>query len=326
MTNMTLREELQQMAAVAHLYYEEGYTQQEISAAMGISRPTISRLLTRAREEHIVTITVVDPFDTNQKLADQLCRETGLKDAIITPAVSNAPDLNLKRLGISAARYLEKNVKPQDVVGVGWGRTLYAVVQSLQPQPITDVTLVPLTGGLGQISPHFQVNELIRIFSKNFEGIPHQLFLPAIVENEEVKSNLMASEDSKTITGIWDHLTTALVGIGNVDFETELSVLFVNYLDEETRQRLLSADAAGDICMQFFDRDGAVVKDGLRGVIGISLEQLRRVPNVIAVASGSQKAHAILSAIKGKYFQTLITDDLTAQTILAILKEEKNDE
>lgn len=323
MTNITLREEIQQMAMAAHLYYEDGRTQQEVAAAMGVSRPTVSRLLMRAREERIVTITVIDPFDNNQKLADLLCKATGLTEAIITPAVSNAPDLNLKRVGISAARYLEKKIKPQEVMGVGWGRTLYAVVQSLQPQPVTNVTLVPLTGGLGQISPHFQVNELIRIFSKNFDGTPHQLFLPAIVENEEVKSNLMASEDSKMITSVWDNLTTALVGIGIVDFETELSVLFVNYLDMDTRQRLQSAGAMGDICMQFFDRNGAAVKDGLRGVIGISLKQLQRVPNVIAVACGSMKAQAILSAIKGKYFQTLITDDLTAQAILDILKEEE---
>ena len=109
------------------------------------------------------------------------------------------------------------------------------------------------------------------------------------------------------------------------DFESELSMLFVNYLDMETRQRLLAADAAGDICMRFFDRNGMSIKDGLRGVIGISLEQLRRVPNVIAVSSGSNKAHAILSAIKGKIIQTLITDDLTAQSILTLLKEGKND-
>ena len=325
MTNITQREELQQMVAVAHLYYEEGHTQQEIATAMGLSRPTVSRLLTRAREEQIVTITVVDPFNNNQNLADQLCSKTGPKEALITPAIPNAPDLNLKRVGISAARYIEKKIKPQDVLGVGWGRTLYSVAQSLQPQSTVDVTLAPLTGGLGQISPHFQVNELIRIFSKNFKGSPHQLFLPAIVEDEETKSNLMESDDSRLITGIWDDLTIALVGIGTVDFESELSMLFVNYLDMETRQRLLAADAAGDICMRFFDRNGRAIADGIRGVIGISLEQLCRVPNVIAVSSGSNKAQAILSAIKGKIIQTLITDDLTAQSILTLLKEGKND-
>lgn len=325
MSNNTLREELQLMAIAAHLYYEDGLTQQEVAKAMHLSRPTVSRLLMRAREERIVTITVTDPFDSDQELADQLCKATGLKEAIITPAVPEAPDLNLKRLGISAARYLEKYIQPKDIVGIGWGRTLYAVVQSLQSQPISGVTLVPMIGGLGQISPHFQVNELIRIISKNLDGIAHQLFLPAIVLHEETKASLLASEDSQAVTKIWNHLTMALVGIGNVDFETEMSVLFVNYLDEDTRQRLRSAGAVGDICMHFFDHDGKPVLDGLHGVVSISLEQLSRVPNVIAVAGGSSKAQAILGAIRGGYIRTLLTDDLTAQAILSIQRAEEDD-
>jgi DNA-binding transcriptional regulator LsrR (DeoR family) len=308
----------------AHLYYEDGRTQEQVAKAMKVSRPTVSRLLTRAREEGIVTIIVRDPFNTDQELADELCRLTGLHEAIITPAVPDAPDLNLKRLGISAARYLERVIKPQDIVGVGWGRTLYAVVQSLQPQVISDVTLVPLTGGLGQVSPHFQVNELIRNMSRSFPGTAHQLFLPAIVQHEETKASLLASEDSQAITEMWQNVTAALVGIGNVDFETEMSMLFVNYLDEATRRRLRSAGAVGDICMHFFDRKGKPVKDGLHGVISISLKQLRQVPKVIAVARGPSKAQAILGAIRGGYVHTLLTDDLTAEAILSPLRVEKN--
>jgi DNA-binding transcriptional regulator LsrR (DeoR family) len=323
MTKNTLREELRQMIAVANLYYKDGCAQQEIATAMGISRPTVSRLLARAREERIVTISIVDPFNNNQVLADQLCLETGLTEAVITPAVPNSPELNLRLVGISAARFIEKNIKAQDIVGIGWGRSLFSVAQSLEPQLTKSVTFVPLNGGLGQISPHFQVNELIRVFSKYFNGKSHQLFLPAIVEDNETKNILMDSADSKTITAIWEKLTTALIGIGTVDFETELNMLFVNYLNMETRQRLIEANAVGDVCMQFYDEKGNFVHDGLRGVIGIPLEQLHKVPNVIAISSGVNKAQAILSAIKGKIIKTLITDDLTAQAILTILKEAK---
>jgi DNA-binding transcriptional regulator LsrR (DeoR family) len=322
MTYNTSREEIQQMAIAARLYYEDGRTQEEIAISMGISRPTVSRLLMRAREEHIVTINVINPLDQNHELARHLCQATGLIEAIISPAVPNSTSLNLKYIGLSAARYIENKIKPQDVVGVGWGRTLYAMVQSLQSQSINGVKLIPLTGGLGQISPHFQVNDLIREISKNFNGDPHQLFLPAIVKDGETKTNILLSEDSKSITAIWDNLTVAIVGIGNVDFETEMSVLFVNYLDEGTRSRLKKAKAEGDICMRFFDISGTPVKNGVQGVISISLEQLRRIPSVIAIACGLSKVRAILGAIRGKYIHTLITDDQTAKAILVFLEKE----
>ncbi len=71
--------------------------------------------------------------------------------------------------------------------------------------------------------------------------------------------------------------------------------------------------------MHFFDRDGTPVKDGLRGVLSITLPQLRRVPNVIGVACGRDKTRAILAAIRGKYIKTLVTDDMTADSILSAL-------
>lgn len=324
MDNNILREELQQIALAAHLYYEEGRTQQEVAAVLGISRPTVSRLLERARAEHIVTIAVHDPFESNASLARELCKATGLRNAIITPAVPNATEINMRRLGILAARYLEGCLHPHDVVGVGWGRTLYTVVQSIVAKPIHGVTLVPLMGGLGQVSPSFQVNELIRRMAESFDGQWHQFFLPAIIPEKETQEILLRSEDAKKVTEVWKNLTTALVGIGNIDFDDEMKMLFVNYLDAATRRRLLSAGAVGDICMHFFDEDGTLVKDGLRGVLSIGLEQLRRVPNVIGVAGGTDKASAILGAIRGRYIKTLITDELTAGTILSTLGGQKH--
>lgn len=325
MNHSSLREELQQMALAARLYYEEDRTQQEVANVLGVSRPTVSRLLERAKEERIVTITVKNPFESDTALADRLCKATGLAQAIITPAVVNATEVNMRRLGISAARYLESTLKPEDVMGVGWGRTLYSVVQSIVSKPISGVTLVPLMGSLGQVSPSFQVNELIRRMAESFDGKWHLFFLPAIVAEKGVKASLLASKDTKKVTGIWKNLTTALVGIGNVDFDTEMTMLFLDYLDATTRRRLMEAGAVGDICMRFFDKDGAPVKDGLHGVLSISLEQLRRVPNVIGVAGGTHKTSAILGAIRGKYIKTLITDDITAHSILSTLGGQKRD-
>ena len=51
---------IERMLAAARMYYEQGRTQNEIAAALGISRPLVSVLLTEARECGIVTITVND--------------------------------------------------------------------------------------------------------------------------------------------------------------------------------------------------------------------------------------------------------------------------
>jgi len=52
-------------------------------------------------------------------------------------------------------------------------------------------------------------------------------------------------------------------------------------------------------------------------VIGIDLETLKNIPEVIAIAGGSEKVRAVLGALRGGYIKTLITDIVTARAVLA---------
>jgi deoxyribonucleoside regulator len=312
------REEIQQMVLAARFYYEDGLTQEDVARELGISRPTVSRLLQKAKEEGIVQITISEPFATNESLADQLANRCGLQAAIVVPAVHKRPELSLKRLGQAAARFLEQTLKPDDILGIGWGRTLHTVSQSLAPTK-RPLLAVPLLGGLDQISPNFQVHEITRSIAEAFGGAWKQFYVPALVSDESTRANLHQTKDVRGLVEIWDTMTTALVGIGNVDFDAEMQMLFAHYLDEKTRARLQAGGAVGDICMRFFDINGNPV-DGLVGVTGIGLIQLRRVQRVIAVAGGPEKAEAILGAAHGKYIQELITDDRTAERILSIIR------
>lgn len=51
-------------------------------------------------------------------------------------------------------------------------------------------------------------------------------------------------------------------------------------------------------------------------VIGMALSQLRRCPRVVALAGGVDKSAAIRGALTGNYIDVLITDRLTAETLV----------
>ena len=51
-------------------------------------------------------------------------------------------------------------------------------------------------------------------------------------------------------------------------------------------------------------------------IIGITLDNLRRIPTVIVVAAGMEKAKAILGALRSQAIDVLCTDDQAARTIL----------
>jgi len=108
------------LVTVADLYYLQDRTQAEIARALRISRPHVSRLLKRARETGIVTISVRPPFGLSTELAEELGKLFPLRDVRVVSA-GGAP---LPRAAEAAASYLASRIQRESVVGVSWGRTV----------------------------------------------------------------------------------------------------------------------------------------------------------------------------------------------------------
>ncbi|MBW7881295.1 MAG: sugar-binding transcriptional regulator [Caldilineaceae bacterium] len=320
---MTTFQQLQLMHLVAELYYTANRTQDEIAAELSISRQKVSRLLAQARDEGIVQITINDPFSIMPALSSAIREALGLTTVIVTPGKDRSQAQIRKHLGYAAARYLETGVQVGDMVGIGWGRTLSEVVHSLRAGGDRALTVVPLLGGLSQISPGFQVHELARILSDKFGGVWKPFYVPAIVEHEDICRSLYRSNDVRQMVQSWDNLTVVLVGIGNVDLGPDVRMLFADYMDDKRMAHLHSLRAVGDICMRFFDIEGKPIPDGLPGVVGIDLEQLRRAKLRIGVAGGAEKTDAILGAVRGGYINALITDESAALQILERLDSDR---
>lgn len=308
--------ELERIILAAHLYYREGKTQREIADSLNVSRPAVSRLLTLAREERVVDIRINDVIAANQHVSDRLKKLLAIDEVVVVPSVLGGENLSQYRLGLTAGRYLEQNLQADSVVGLGWGRSLRATVQSLQPVPKNSLKVVPLMGGLGKIAPEYQVFELARKMAENFGGQWYQLYIPAIVLDPQTRHQLLCTEDVQKVTQKWSELDTAVIGIGNMSFDNEFYSLFSSYLDADTKQFLQQAGAAGDICMRFFDRSGQAIPNALPGATGIELSQLTRIGRVIAIAGGSDKCDAIWAATRGGYITILITDEAAAMAIL----------
>ena len=315
---MSRQQNQQWMLKAARLYYEQNHTQDQIARALKTSRPMVSRLLQQARAEGIVQIKIIDPRARHTALEKELLKKFHLTDAMVVATEADSTDQFRRHIGQAAARYLERTLQNGDVVGIGWGRSLYEMVNNLEPKHKARITVAPLIGGLGQIAPMFQVHELTRLLAEAFGGTWQNFYTPALVESDEMASTLLRSADGKQVTALWQHLSVAVVGIGNVELGAEMQMLFVNYLDAETQKRLQDAQAVGDICVRFFDLKGKPCADAMRGVVGIPLEQLRKTRRVIGLAGGVAKAEAILGALRGRYINVLVTDESAARRVLEL--------
>jgi DNA-binding transcriptional regulator LsrR (DeoR family) len=110
----------------------------------------------------------------------------------------------------------------------------------------------------------------------------------------------------------------AVLGVGALESNAS-GLIWTGYLTQKDIAWLKSKGVVGHMCAQHFDIHGQMLDVDLnRRAIGIGLENLRSIDTVIAVAGGEEKAQAILGAIRGRYLDVLITDDLAAQKILEI--------
>ena len=90
------------------------------------------------------------------------------------------------------------------------------------------------------------------------------------------------------------------------------------FLDVTEARRIRSDGGIGHICGLHFDRDGRFLDDPQNDrVVGIDRDQFRRIPEVIGVACGAEKAEAILGALRGGLISALVTDEQAALRMLS---------
>ena len=89
---------------VAYHYYELGKTQEEIAAALGVSRSQVSRAIKQAREEGIVVIKLVPPTADFGDIQDELCKRFGLRQCVVVSGEAGPSRLLTQNLGMAGAR------------------------------------------------------------------------------------------------------------------------------------------------------------------------------------------------------------------------------
>jgi DNA-binding transcriptional regulator LsrR (DeoR family) len=310
-------DELRLIARVARMYYEWDMRQSVIAKQLGLSQATVSRLLGRSKEEGIIRISVNLPNGVYTELEETLVKKFGLRDAIVVDSLDDNEKLIQRDLGAAAAYYLELAIRPNEVIGISsWSATLVALVDSLQTLPRNPgVKVVQILGGVGNPAAEAYATHLTSRMAQLVKGNAVYLPVSGVLATEAARDILMADEVAQHAIRLFDHVTTALVGIGAIE-PSPLLAQSGNIFGPQELDLLRQEKAVGDILLRFFDQNGNLVETGLeKRVISMSLEQLNKVSRAIGVAGGSRKYAAILGALRGHWINVLVTDHFTGNRL-----------
>jgi DNA-binding transcriptional regulator LsrR (DeoR family) len=311
-------DELRLMTKVARLYYVDRLRQTEIADQLDISQATISRLIKRAQDEQIVRINISAPAGTFADLERELESVYGLKEAIVVESLPNEKQI-MRDLGSAAAYYLDTTLKPNEVIGISsWSSTLLATVNAMTPitKPI-GAQVIQILGGVGNPTAESDAVYIVSRLAALVQGQSILLPVPAVVGAQDTRQLYLQDPFVCETIERFDSVTLALVGIGGVE-PSDLLASSGNVFSSQERESLRSLGAVGDVCLRFFDADGAPIQTPLNDrVIGMELEQLRKVKRSVGIAGGAQKLAAIRGAVRGALINVLITDSFTAQALIS---------
>lgn len=316
--NSTAQEELRLMTKIAYLYHKQNMKQSEIADQLDLSQATVSRILKRAEDEEIVRTTVTIPTGVYSELENELCSKYGLKSAIVVHCEDGSDEAVFHYLGSAAAYYVETTLGKNEVVGLSsWSSTLLSMVNSMHRFPkASKAKVVQMLGGMGNPSAKTYAARITEQFAKLVQGKPIYLPAPGVARSQEVLNDLKTDPYIHEAFDLFDKITLAIVGIGSVE-PSKLLAESGNIFSAEELTDLQNAGAVGDICLRFFDSDGAEVNLPLdKRVVSIQLDQLAQAKRIVGVAGGSRKLNAIRGALNGGHINVLITDHVSAMALM----------
>ncbi len=311
---MLENDKIRKVVEAAKLYYQLDYSQNQIAEALGVSRPTVSRLLQQAKSEGVVTIEIKDPTEDVEVLRSMLKERFQLKNAVVAFTPTYDDSVVKRYIGQAAAAYVMELAKDGDTIGASWGSTMYQVALHLKTKSLNNSFVVQLNGGVSDADILISPSEIVHLFGKAFNVTPYFMYLPAIVDHILVKQAMLTD---RHIRRVMDMGQSANIAVFTAGAPTADSVLInSNYMRSEELETIKNR-AVGDICSRYYDSDGEICLPSLNErTVGIELSDLRKKEHSILVAGGASKVNAIWGALRGKYGNTLVTDQITARDLL----------
>jgi DNA-binding transcriptional regulator LsrR (DeoR family) len=298
----------------AWLHYAGGLTQGEVAARLNVPAMKAHRLIARAGRDGLIRIFVDGAVAECVQLEEILKARFQLELVQVAPDLGE-PGLPLKALAFAGASYLHGVLQRNagQIVGVGHGRTLAAVVRQLPTMPTSEVKFVSLLGGLTRkfsASPF----DVIHLIAERTDSEAYLMPVPLYANSAADRAVLLAQLGISAVFDIARQADLMLVGIGEA--RPSGSLVQTGMIRPDEVAELERAGVAGEMLGHFFDANGNIVEAELSSrSISLSLQDLRG-RNIVAIAGGPSKVAGIRAALASGFLKGLVTDELTARRLV----------
>lgn len=302
------------MARVCWHYFKEGQTQEEVAQRLGLTRKRVNRILSDARTNGFVQITINGPVSPGVALESRLVESFGLRRAIVVPSPDPKTDVRTV-VGAAAGQYVSTYLAEGASLGITWGGTINAAAQNTLRRQDSRNTVVLLCGGLAR-STRINPYDNAAMFARALDATCFYVTAPMLAETAALRDALVNSEPIGTVLRMVSEVDMALLSA--TDLSEQSKALEYEVISRDLWRSLREAGAVGDICGHYLDVRGKPLDHPIAArTINPPIEELRKVPELVLAAGGAHKVPIIRGALAAGLCHVLITDEIAASMLLS---------
>lgn len=303
------------LAQVAWAYYTEGLTQERVAEKLGVTRLRVNKALSDARARGLVRITFNTAFAACAELETALCARFGLRQAYVAPAPMDTRDVQ-RVVGAALGNLLSEVLLDPSLrlFGMSWGGTLNIATRFVAAMTRPDVEVISVMGGLtrGSDLNSFEITTRLA----DLIGAQHSYFTaPLYAGSRESRDTIMQLDVFRDVLEKLRSVDALAMAAG--DLSTRSLLMRDGLPADVTMEALMAEGGVGDVLGTVIDAQGRPINHPINErVIGMGLDDLEPIPNVILAAGGAHKVSVNRAILKRGVVNTLVTDEATARALL----------
>lgn len=318
LTKRQIRRRLR-LADVAEMYFVKKMTQKQISEVIGTTPSNVSRMIADAEEAGVVQITINRPTSNDPALEAKLKAALGLKAAHVVAADDRNPEHLAQQVARAGSELLRRLLNPGMTLGVTWGRTLLAMIDTFGDPVAIEGKVIQLAGSIGAHEAQFDSVSLVQRLGGLTQSRTVHLNAPFVVEDARIAASLRRNHSNRESSQLATECDLIVVGIGSTD-RKQSSLFASGFLSEAEIDEIIEAGAIGEICGHPIDARGRpVAPDFSSRVVTIGLAELARTKVKLAVAARPHLARTIIGASMADCMSHLVTDVATAKEVVQLI-------
>ncbi|MEM8915664.1 MAG: sugar-binding domain-containing protein [Pseudomonadota bacterium] len=292
----------------------EGMTQADAAERFGLTRLRVNKGLGEARQRGILRVSIDSIYASVAEQEWQLEERFNLLRAVVVPK-AQSPSSVTRLVAAGLGGHLNALFQDPDLTrfGMSWGNTLNLATRYMQPIDRPDLEIISVMGGVTRGSDVNCYEITTRL--ADLCNADHLYFTAPLFAGSSESRDVLMKQD--VIANMLEKVRDCgAVALATSDLHKSLLVRDALPRDIDV-QELIRLGGVGDIIGHVLDADGNLIDHEInRRVVGISLEELAGIPNVIVAAGGTHKVKVIRAALKRGLVNTLVTDEETAAALL----------